>query len=204
MTDDEVPIANSMFGDFDSKIENFGDLVFKISPPIYRFFVHFIPQCFYDVKYFFQRIIRKHHSADIDLWGLDYHLARIILPKLKAFRSRDLHGHPASFCDWDENIGISKEDYDKNFKEGVYVGGGQDAWLKTLDEMIYAFEYLLYSDSFDKKQKQFFEKYGYLDPYRETDDNLSWGWNYKSSDGGRMSCGERLSEEEEKSKGVIN
>lgn len=185
-----------------NKIENFGDLVFKISPPVYRFFVN-IPNFFKKIKWSLQRIFRKGHYSDLDLWGLDWRLNEIILPKLIAFRNQNLHGYPATFSEWDPEddsgygyMGMTKEEYDKAKAEGHYVGGGFDAWLATLDEMIYAFEHQAYSDDMDrkgnpsKKRIAFFKKYGYLDPHRETEDNKSWSYLYKTPDGGRMSCGQ--------------
>jgi hypothetical protein len=44
-----------------------------------------IGSCVSEVKWFFQRIYRRNHTADVDLWGLFGHLAKIIYPKLLAF-----------------------------------------------------------------------------------------------------------------------
>lgn len=200
MSEKEVPILKHMFDDGkDLKVENLDDFLFKYFEPLYMFFRHRIPDFFKEIKWSLQRLFRRHGCADIDLWGLDYHLAKIILPKLIAFRSQELHGHPMDFSDWsdEDGMGMTKEEYDEATKRGDFVGGGQEAWIKTLDEMIFAFEYLLYADGFDKKQKKFYEKYGYKDPYRETDDNLTWGYNYKTKDGNHCSSNE--SDLEEKS-----
>lgn len=186
MSEKEIPILKSMFDDGkDFKVENIDDFFFKYFGPLYSFFKHRLPDFLRKIKWSFQRLIRKHGCSNSDLWGLDYHLAKIILPKLIAFRSQELHGHPMDFSDWEEDggLGITKEEYDEATKRGEFVGGGHEAWLKTIDEMIFAFEYLLYSDGFDKKQKKFYEKYGYKDPYRETDDNLTWGYSYRTKNG---------------------
>lgn len=198
-----VLILNSRFALFgtteeEKQIENFGDFIFNISPFVYRFFVN-IPDFFREIKWKLQRIFRKGHYSDIDLWGLDTRLTDIILPKLIAFRNQGLHGFPSVFSDWDEEyggMGMTKEEYDKEIEEGTMVGGGFDEWLRVLDEMIYAFEYSKYNDDLDRKgnpskaQKLFFEKYGYKDPFRETEDNLSWSYLYKSKNGSSMSCNE--------------
>ncbi len=199
MPEKEVPILKHMFDDGkDFKVENIDDFLFKYFGPLYSFFKHRLPDFFRNIKWGFQRLYRKHGCGDIDLWGLDTHLAKIILPKLIAFRSQDLHGHPMDFSDWEEGgLGITKEEYDEAAKRGEFVGGGHEAWLKTIDEMIFAFEYLLYADGFDKKQKKFYEKYGYKDPYRETDDNLTWGYTYKTKDGNHCSSNESNLEEKE-------
>ncbi|AEF80900.1 adenylate kinase [Leadbettera azotonutricia ZAS-9] len=65
---------------------------------------------------FFQRLYRRSHAADIDLWNMDVHLARIILPKLNSFREQEFDGYPGEL-------------------------GSLEAWLAALDEMIYAMEW---------------------------------------------------------------
>ncbi len=193
----DIPEMKNMFDDGEEdEIENFDDWVWKHFPLIYSLFKHRIPDLLRGIKWAFQRLFRKHGCADIDLWNLHSHLAKIILPKLIAFRKQNLNGHPMDFCDWEAEygeyggLGETKEEYDQAKKEGKYVGGGHDAWLKTLDEMIFAFEYFLYADAFDKTQKAFFKKYGYADPYRKTDDNLTWDYRYKGKDGTMCSTSE--------------
>jgi hypothetical protein len=198
MPDEKIPILKGMFDDSDEdfKVENLDDFFFKYSGPFYSIFKHRIPDFFREIKWSFQRLFRKHGCADIDLWSLDYHLAKIILPKLMAFRAQELQGHPISFSDWSEDeMGMTKEEYDKAKEKGDFIGGGQEAWMKTIDEMIFAFEYLLNADSFDKKQEKFYKKYGYKDPYRKTDDNLTWGYNYKTKEGHSCFAGESDLEE---------
>jgi len=203
MEEKDIPVLKNMFDDGEEdKIENFDDWVWEHFPKLYSFFKHILPDFFRSIKYAFQRLIRKHGCADVDLWNLHAHLAKIILPKLIAFRKRDLNGHPIDFCEWEGEcgeyggVGMSKEEYEKAKAEGKYVGGGHEAWLKTIDEMIFAFEYFLYEDSFDEKQKNFYEKYGYKDPYRKTDDNSYWSYSYITPDGSRMTCDDPSLEKE--------
>jgi len=198
MSEKEIPILKHMFDNGEEfKVESVGDFFFKYFGPFYSLFKHHIPGFIKEIKWCFQRLFRKHGCADIDFWGLDYHLAKIILPKLIAFRSQKLHGHPMDFSDWseDDNIGMTKEEYDEAKAKGDFIGGGHEKWLEIIDEMIFAFEYLLYTDSFDKKEKKFYEKYGYKNPYRETDDNLTWGYNYKTKNGDHCSSGDSNLEE---------
>jgi hypothetical protein len=68
------------------------------------------------ISRFFQRLFRKSHASDGDLWNMDAHLARIILPKLSAFRAQNLQGYPEE-------------------------SGSMEAWLAILDEMIYAMQW---------------------------------------------------------------
>jgi hypothetical protein len=191
MIKNDIP-EKSLFDFSKDKIENFGDLVFKISPFVYRLFKNYIPNRFYNIKYFFQRTFRSYHAADIDLWDLDYHLAKIILPKLIAFKKANTHGYPNAFSDYDEDCGVTKEEYEKGKAEGYYVGGGYEAWHKVIDEMIFGFEYVLVNMTFSKKEEQFYEKYGYKYPYRETDDNLAWSYNYVDNSNNSIMCTSEL------------
>jgi len=194
--EDDIKELDNLFG-FDKrsmKIKNFGDVIFKICPPLYRFFKFKIPDVFYDIKYLCQKTFKKSHTSDIELWNLDYYLAKIICRKLTAYRNADRVGYPCDFCDWedgDSSLG-TKEEYEKAKAEGKYVGGGFDGWNKTLDEMILGFEWVIADgDLNDKKKKDFYKKYGYKDPERKTDDNLSWSYTYKSNNS-VMTCGELL------------
>jgi hypothetical protein len=123
-----------------------------------------IKNFFYEIKWFLQRIIRNHGAADIDLWSLDFHLAKIILPKLIAFRKSKLHGYPNVFCTWEDlkNTGQYKNKlaYKKAIKDGEIIGGGFSKWLKIIDEIIFGFEFVLADSGYDKYEKLFFKKYG--------------------------------------------
>jgi hypothetical protein len=160
------------------------DLIYNIK----CFFKYRLSDKIYRIKWYSQRVLRPYHSSDCDLWGLDHHLAEIILPKLKRFRSLGLHGYPMAFSEYDPNFGMTEEEYNN---DPYYVGGEMDAWLSVIDEIIFAFEYVLYSDNFDKSSKAFYTRYGYKDPYRETEDNLSWGFSYVRIDGTHCMCGEQ-------------
>jgi len=97
----------------------------RIKYQIKNFFLH--------IKWSLQKMFRKYHCSDLNLWNLDIHLAKIILPKLIAFRSMPRLGYPASLQDENE-------------------------WEKILDEMIFAFKYTL-ADA-EIKRKEFEKKYG--------------------------------------------
>lgn len=137
-------------------------------------------------------------------------MAPQILKILQAFRKyiepRNSK-YPIYFCEWGSHMGMTLDEYNKIKAEDEFGGGEFEAWLSTIDEMIFAFEFNLYHDSFDKKQKKFYQKWNILDPFRETEDNLSWGYNFRNEDGDIMSCGEhdlnRESIEERKKEGRI-
>jgi hypothetical protein len=142
-----------------------------------------------------QKVFRKSHASDLDTWGLSEHLAEVIYPKLLQFRKSNLHGYPCNFS--------SKEDYPEydelsEERKNEIVGGEFEGWLKTIDEMLFAFEYsLFYNDApyykkEIKKYKDFLKKWGYEDPHTTTKPECKHtSFYYKSKkDGGRMSCGD--------------
>lgn len=153
--------------------------------PIYRI-PSKIMDTYREVKWFFQRLQRPHHSSDRDLWNLNNHLADIILPKLKAFKRMPRMGYPADFCEYDdEHPGpwASKEEYDKEIEKGTLVGGGPEAWEAALDEMIFAFE-LFKADESEKHYKKFVKKYGY-DWHAKTPENKIVNIWYRNPETGR-------------------
>lgn len=89
----------------------------------------------------FQRITRKHHASDIDLYSLDFHIAKILLPKLEAFRNQGLHVSPT---------------------------GEIETWLNILDEIIYAFKWNIYAnwETNPKRERDFYRRcFGIDDPH---------------------------------------
>jgi len=88
---------------------------------------------FLRIKWSLQKIFRRGHCSDRNLWNLDIYLAKIILPKLIAFKSMPRVGYPALLRDENE-------------------------WEKILDEMIFAFKYVL-ADA-EIKRKEFEKEYG--------------------------------------------
>ena len=153
--------------------ERFDDWLYDNLRSCYRGFhliKDFFPDNFRRLKWVCQRIFRKGHYSDPDLWNLDYRLAQIILPKLVAFRNLPPHGIPMAFCDWDPMFGLTKEEYEN---DSAWVGGEMEKWLETIDKMIFAFEYLVYSEESDwqgnptKKRIAMFEKYNIKDPWND-------------------------------------
>ena len=147
-----------MFGDEEKKQTLFD----KISMFCHKI-KHWAKDLYYELKWFIQKISRpKHFCSDYDLWGLYGHLAKVISPKLVAFRKYPLHGNPRTFCEYEEDsVWKSKEKYDKAKEKGDVLGGGSEGWLKTIDEMIFAFEFILVDDDDNKRlTKKFYKKYG--------------------------------------------
>jgi len=84
----------------------------KTSSPIYKFNMFLR-----DIKHAWQKLTRG--FSDEALWSLDYHLAEIITPRLKAFKNSTRHGTPV--LDEDDTV-------------------AQKKWEEILDKMIWAFE----------------------------------------------------------------
>jgi hypothetical protein len=48
----------------------------------------------FEVKYFFQRIFRKNHLSDVEVWECGFDIAKYSLKKIKAFRAMNRQGYP--------------------------------------------------------------------------------------------------------------
>jgi len=104
-----VEEANRFLEDYDK----------QLSTKLLRFFwwtpKHFIKDCFYNIKYWFQLNIRGY--SDNEVYNLNYHITRYILPRLKALRN-NFHGYPGDLS-------------------------SEIEWALILDDMIIAFELIL-------------------------------------------------------------
>lgn len=143
-----------------SNFQKFDNWLYKHIGPMYNIF------CI--TKSVMQKIFRKSHCSDSDLWRLQVVLAKNILPKLIDYRNQNFDSFPTCFSDWDPLFGVSKEEY---FSNPENIGGGLVQWMKTIDEMIFAFEYLAYEEQTDRKGNptkrriKMFEKYKIKDPF---------------------------------------
>lgn len=90
------------------------------------------------VKWFFQKVFLGYSNAD--LWSLDYHLSKIILPRLIAFKKMNRMGVPGDLC-------VEPQE-DKDFKES------QKQWEIILDSMIEAFTLIVKDEFKDYKDLQ--------------------------------------------------
>lgn len=138
------------------------------------------------VKWTFQKIFRKSHTSDPDLWSLDYFLAKKILPALKDFRKQDLNGYPSEFSSFEEasitrsaENPLTKEEY-----EDLYVGGGFDKWLATIDKMIFGFEYTIAQN--ECSEEKFYKKYNLKDPYEKIEENAWDEYVYETNVNGSI------------------
>ena len=118
----------------------------------------------FKIKMFLQRVFRRTHTSDSDLWSLDTHLAQIIAKKLILFRNQELSGIPMDFTEPEDYP--DQDDIPKNI-----IGGGMDKWLETIEMMIFGFEQA-YID-----EDEFCIKYNLKNPWKDNHpvdyDNIS-------------------------------
>lgn len=94
-----------------------------------------------------------------ELWDLTSYLIEYILPRLKAFKKVNINSYPGNF---------------KSLKQ----------WYKTLDKIIFAFEYAYIHDNKSLKSlQQFLIKQGFKNPHRKTNNNLKYWKEYQLDDG---------------------
>lgn len=148
---------------------------------------------FRGIKYTYQKIVRKHSTSDIELWNLHSHLAKIILPKLRAFRDMDHAGYPAQFAEYSENEWKDKSEYDKFVEEGKIVGGAGEKWIEYLNEMIFGLDYLLHEHDDD-----FYTRWEIENPSDKVEKNHSYHYWYRDSEGHSVMTGYLSKEEREK------
>jgi len=135
---------------------------------------------FKDIKHtideFFIKLFRGYSNEE--WYSFFSYQARYCIPRLYHLKNKS-HGHPAVFCDWEDNgnsMWESKEKYDEAFKRGDVIGGGEKAWKNILDEMILGFTYIVAEDfgkytKLEKKLiKEMYNKYG--NEWDEVSNNL--------------------------------
>jgi hypothetical protein len=155
---------------------------------IIHFIIHIpwkIRNIIFSIQMILQRVFRKDHVSDIEIPGIYEPFAKFILPRLVRFRNEVKEGvgtYPVDFTEYIESIHLNIETYNAMIASGKIKGGGEEAWGKTLDSMIYAFRYILLSkshwtiDSSDLIHQMYVDYFGgpetevshkYLDIYEE-------------------------------------
>ncbi|MDR0909058.1 MAG: hypothetical protein LBM77_04765 [Spirochaetaceae bacterium] len=140
----------------------------------------------YTSKRFFQHHFDREHIADDDIWNLSDTFARWMYPRLKRFIKSERHSYPSEFAEYHKNEWKSREEYDKAITEGRIQGGGPEAWEKTLQEMLFWFEWKLHYEDYktDKQRDDFCKKWGLKNPHAHVPENKSVNYYYKSSEPG--------------------
>lgn len=91
------------------------------------------------------RVVEKIVIEDEDLWDLHSTLAKIILPSLILFKERT-HGYPNT----DREDAPADPRYDDKDLEDYSVGYSPERWNHILDEMIFAFSYVVNESEIDQ------------------------------------------------------
>lgn len=120
----------------------------KLETIYYRIRYFIVYKLWYNIRMSFLSI-GKPYRID-ELWCLFIPFAEFMLPRVKAFRHMKRMGIPCEFVD------ELKEDWKGEYKEA------EEKWNAILDEVIFALEYILYSDMMlsKKEAKEFERKYG--------------------------------------------
>lgn len=167
--------------------------------PIYRIPFR-IKDFLKSIKYLLQRIFRKSHASDLQLWNLGYDIIKYTYPKLKAFVEMDKSGYPIDFEEYNSEHWKSKEEYNKSLEAGDHTGGGKEKWNEILNEMLFAFEFKYLEDS--AKDDGFYKRWNIENPYEEKEENLRFSYQYNLENGRMISTSEPLSDEEIKKRGA--
>jgi hypothetical protein len=140
---------------------------------------------YYNVKQFMQKVFRKNHIPDIEIWNLYSFMAPYILKRLEAFKAAKRVGYPSHFSEYNEHEWSSREEYDEAVRKGDMLGGGKQVWEDYLDKMIFAFDYIVYYDSYDNRE-YFLNKYNLEDPHAKKLKNRKESYVYELEDGSTM------------------
>ena len=153
----------------------------KFYQKIFPFLKYRTRDLYYDIKYKVQRIFRRHHLSDIDLWGFDSTMAEWIYPRLKAFINKERHGFPGIFSEFNKNEWENRESYDKAIVDGTHLGGGDEAWEQTLQEILFAFEWKLYFENYstESQRDNFCKKWNLKNPFTKNLENKSIQYKYE-------------------------
>lgn len=154
-----------------------------------------------EIQWFLQKIFRKNHTSDIEKWSPYSFIAKYAYKKIKAFRYSNLHGHPFAFSEYDEHAWRSKEEYDKAKEAGDVIGGEEKKWLETIDEILFALDYVIrYDNGSEKKRKAFIKEWNLIDVYAKDPKYKKFSYWYRDDKDLFISSGEKISDEEMKEK----
>lgn len=165
----------------------------KIIKSIFWRTIGFFENLPYMFKMFFQKVFRKDHVSNNQIWDCCSYLARYIYPRIKRFYEGKRVGYPSAFIEYDEGGGTgfkNKQKYDQAKKDGWIEGGGPEAWEEVLKEIFFAFEFMKAEEDNKFFKKVFAPKYG--DWHEKKEENLCKSRWFKEKDGNMtMTCGEQ-------------
>jgi len=117
---------------------------------------HQIKELKFHIKMVLQKIFRRDHTSDMEVWGLNSSLSRYLLPRLVRLRKR-LVGYP---------VNLTKE-----------------TWNYILGEMIFACTFFAYQDWAEETElEKKLIKELIIDEYGDVREYLSGGFEWTGSD----------------------
>jgi hypothetical protein len=87
----------------------------------------------YEILYFVQKIFRKNHLSDKEIWDCGFYLAKFILPRLIAFRSQKFHGYPDDVNSIVRSRTIASEE---NEREKIELENSPWQWVKMMQAVL--------------------------------------------------------------------
>lgn len=132
------------------------------------------------LRMIFQKIFRRNHLCDYDVYEAQICMAKRILPVLYAFRNSERMGHPSIFSEYEENSWGSREEYDEAINSGRMIGGGEEQWIKELNHIIDAVEFIAFEGT--KKITAWWLRIFNSDPWCRNETNKYFYYTYKIKD----------------------
>lgn len=103
---------------------------------------------YFKIKYFIQRHTRG--FDDLDKWNAAWYIARKSIPVLTAMRN-NFHGTSIRWHTEDRFGNIVELTHDEVFTDDeIPIALSEDEWRSVLDEIIYAFQFILDQDNADR------------------------------------------------------
>jgi len=98
---------------------------------------------YYNIKYFFQRHIRGYD--DLDKWNAAWYIARKAIPVLTAMRN-NFKGTSLRWHREDRHGNIIELTQDEVLSESEPIALTENEWCEIIDDIIYAFKFVLDED----------------------------------------------------------
>jgi hypothetical protein len=100
---------------------------------------------YFKLKYFFQRQIRGYD--DLDKWNAGWYIARKAIAVLKEWRNNTLMG-TAMVRHLEDRFGniIELTDEELETDDGIPAAFNEEQWLRIIDDIIFAFEFMINDD----------------------------------------------------------
>ncbi len=124
----------------------------------------------FEVKSILQKIFRRNHLSDKEVWNTGSYMIANIHRRLVAFIKTERMGFPSAYADYEENLGWTRDEYDKAKANGNVIGGGKEQWEKDLNEMLFACEFEMNESK--RNEELFYKKWKIESPFAKTKENL--------------------------------